>query len=95
MVRFCPRCGGPMLPVKKDSEVYLRCTRCGFEVKVDKKAAEAYRLKYQVGNEKRVRTSKATIAKRLALSPEEREMLQEYYEVFLEAFQEEEGSGEE
>ncbi len=91
MVRFCPRCGGPMVPVKKDKQVYLRCLRCGYTIMADKKATESYRIKYQVEEDKRVITSKATEAKRLALSPEEREILREYYEVFLETFQEEEG----
>lgn len=96
MVRFCPRCGGPMVPVKKKDNVYLRCLRCGYEVKSDKKAAETYRIRYKVEENKRVITSKAVEARRLGLSPEDREILQEYYEVFLETFQEEEsGSGEE
>ncbi len=83
-----------MIPVKKGNEIYLRCTRCGYEVKADKKTAESYRLKYQVEKEKRVITSKATVARKATLSPEEREILKEYYEVFLETFQEEEGGSE-
>ncbi len=93
MVRFCPRCGGPMIPVKKGNEIYLRCTRCGYEIKADKKTAQSYTLKFHVDEEKRVVTSKATEAKKAALSPEEREILREYYEVFLETFQEEESGG--
>lgn len=95
MVKFCPRCGGPMLPVKKEDGIYLKCARCGYEIKADKKTAELYRMRFQVDRGKRVLTSKATEAKKLALSPEEREILREYYEVFLETFQEEEGGGEE
>ncbi len=78
------------MPYKKGNEVYLRCIRCGYMIKADKKTLESYRLRYQVEEDKRVRTSKATEARRLALSPEEREILKEYYEVFLETFQEEE-----
>ena len=83
-----------MFPVKKGNEIYLKCSRCGYEVKADKKTAESYRIRYQVEKDKRVITSKATEARALALSPEEREILREYYEVFLETFQEEEGGTE-
>jgi DNA-directed RNA polymerase subunit M len=93
MVRFCPRCGAPMIPVKKGNEIYLKCTRCGYEIKANKKDLDSYRIKYHVEEEKRVVTSKATEARKAALSPEEREILREYYEVFLETFQEEEGGG--
>ena len=31
-MRFCPRCGGLMLPVRKEgNRVILRCNRCGYE----------------------------------------------------------------
>ncbi len=83
-----------MIPVKKGNEIYLKCIRCGYMVKADKKTAESYRLRYQVEKEKRVITSKATVARKAALTPEEREILKEYYEVFLETFQEEEGDSE-
>ncbi len=89
MVKFCPRCGGPMMPYKKGKTVYLRCIRCGYMVKADKKTLKTYQIRYQVEEDKRVHTSKATEARRLALTPEEREILKEYYEIFLETFQEE------
>ncbi len=75
----------------ENGRLILKCVRCGYEIKVDKKITNDYRLKFQVEEDKRIFTSKATEAKELGLSPEEREMLQEYYEVFLESFQEEEG----
>lgn len=96
VVKFCPRCGGPMMPVKKDNEVFFKCSRCGYEVKATKKDLEKYGLKYQVESSKRVVTAKATESKASGLTPEEREMLQEYYEIFLEEFAAEEGeAGEE
>lgn len=92
MVRFCPRCGGPMVPKGVEGDyLILKCTRCGYEVKADKKTASSYRLRFQVEADKRTVTSKAVEAKKIGLTPEEREMLQEYYEIFLESFQEESG----
>jgi DNA-directed RNA polymerase subunit M len=94
MVKFCPRCGAPMIPVKKGKEIYLKCPRCGYEMKADPKTLESYKLRYQVEKDKRVITSKPTAARKAGLTPEEREILKEYYEVFLETFQEEEGGQE-
>ena len=92
MVRFCPRCGGPMVPKKSEGDnLVLSCMRCGYEVTVSRSAINDYKLKFQVEEDKRIHTSKATEARKAGLSPEEREMLQEYYEVFLESFQEESG----
>lgn len=92
MVRFCPRCGGPLIPKGvKDKQLILKCMRCGHEVKTDKQTVNSYRLRFQVEANKRTPTSKAVEAKKISLTPEEREMLREYYEIFLESFQEEGG----
>ncbi|MEM1700272.1 MAG: DNA-directed RNA polymerase subunit M, partial [Desulfurococcaceae archaeon] len=85
MVRFCPRCGSIMYPFKKGDEVLLKCTKCGFETKAGDK--EKYSMKYQVGSSKRTVTAKVSEAKESKITPEEREMLREYYEIFLEEFE--------
>lgn len=96
MVRFCPRCGSSMLPVRKGKTLYLRCTRCGYEIKADEKDARTYGVKYEVEREKRTATARISGGGQASLSEEDREMMQEYYEVFLEAFREtEEGEEEE
>lgn len=89
VVRFCPRCGAPMIPHKnEDGSTTLECNRCGYKVVVNK-SPEDYRIRYHVGADKKIRTSKAVEARKTAMSPEEREMLREYYEIFLESLQEE------
>jgi len=89
MVRFCPVCGAPMVPKSSEGNmVILKCVRCGHEVKVEKSSTN-YKLKFQVEADKRTATSKAVEARKTGMTPEEREMLQEYYEIFLESFQEE------
>jgi len=93
VVKFCPRCGAPLVPVKKDGEIILKCNRCGYEEKAKK--GDKYDVKYQVEASKRVVTAQATEARESKLTPEEREMLREYYEVFLEELEQEEAeSGE-
>ncbi|WP_173361982.1 DNA-directed RNA polymerase subunit M [Desulfurococcus amylolyticus] len=94
VVKLCPRCGSPLMPVKKDGETVLKCNKCGYEVRTDKRR-EKYSVKYQVDASKRVVTAQATETKETKLSPEEREILSEYYEVLLEELEREEGSSEE
>ncbi|MCY0867975.1 MAG: DNA-directed RNA polymerase subunit M [Desulfurococcus sp.] len=93
MVEFCPRCGGPLVPVKKGRKIILKCNRCGYEVEV--KDRREHKVKFHVDASKRVSTAQATEAGEARLSQEEREMLREYYEVLLEELaQEEEGTEE-
>jgi len=99
LVKFCPRCGAAMMPIKKregKEEYYvLKCPRCGYEERASQKDLEKYGIKYVVDSSKRTITAKATEAKATALTPDEREMLQEYYEVLLESMREEEVEEEE
>jgi len=86
---FCPRCGSVMVPTRKDGSIYLKCSKCGYEVKGDE--SKKYNIRHQVEPSKRVLTAVASEARESGLTPEEREMLREYYEVFLEEFERSEG----
>ncbi|MEM0002442.1 MAG: DNA-directed RNA polymerase subunit M [Desulfurococcaceae archaeon] len=92
MVKFCPRCGSIMVPVKKEGKVYMKCNKCGYET-IEKE--KTYGMKYQIESTKRVATAVASEAKERKLTPEEREMLNEYYEIFLEEFEREPEESEE
>ncbi len=83
-----------MVPVKSGGKIYLQCSRCSYRIEMDKSTREKYRISYEIEEEKRVATAKATKGVKRTLTPEEREMLQEYYEVFLESFEAEEGGTE-
>ncbi len=85
-----------MVPVKdeKSGKNILKCTKCGYKVGLKNELINRYRLSQEIDFEKRVITAKATKSVKRALTPEEREMLQEYYEVFLESFETEETSSE-
>ncbi len=79
-----------MVPVKEEGKTYLKCTKCGYTMELKKEQMDKYKIRHEVEEEKHVITAKATKGVRRALTPEEREMLQEYYEVFLESFEAEE-----
>ena len=40
-VRFCPKCGGLMLPQQRDGRLVLVCTKCGYTMEAD---AESYKF---------------------------------------------------
>jgi DNA-directed RNA polymerase subunit M len=95
-VKFCPKCGGVMVPVKKGKKVVLKCTKCGYEMSIGRKEKEKYVLKEKISEKERLKTtSLVSQPSRFGLSEEEKEqMLEDYYEIALELMQEEE-SGEE
>ncbi|MET1100909.1 MAG: RNA polymerase [Pyrodictiaceae archaeon] len=97
-MKFCPRCGSLMIPVKRERDyIILRCPRCGYEEKVKLIEGE-YTLVNKPPQEERVITtlkvSKAS--KKSFRSREEWEQeREEYREVLQELLQEElEGSEE-
>ncbi len=91
-MKFCPQCHNLMVPVRKGGKYILKCRVCGYEEEIPRQVG--YVLKHQVEAEKHVKTAKVSEEKaKLFRKEEEREMLQEYYEIFLETFSEEEGSG--
>ena len=83
-----------MMPFREKEKYVLKCIKCGYQTDVPPEQVKTYRIGYEVEEEKRVVAAKATKGVRRALTPEEREMLQEYYEVFLESFETEEAGGE-
>jgi len=96
-MRFCPKCGGLMVPVKRGGKIIYKCTKCGYEMEA-KGSEKGYRVVEKVDEEERVvTTSKVSEpAKRKLRTKEEHEQeLEEYYEVALELLQEEFEGGEE
>ncbi|MCD6564035.1 MAG: hypothetical protein J7K23_09015 [Thermoproteales archaeon] len=95
MVEFCPKCGSILVPVRKKEGLFLVCKKCGYEKKASKSAG--YKKKEKISENKKnklviITSSSITSKEKLQ---EERELLQEYYEVFLETMEGEEGGGEE
>ncbi len=94
-MKFCPKCGGLMVPVRVEGKQYLQCTKCGYKEKVGKKK-EGYTITEKVDKKTKVKTT-SVISKpaSLTMSEEERQqMMEEYYEVALDLIQEEIEGGE-
>ncbi len=101
MVKFCPRCGGLMIPAAREgNKVVLRCIRCGYTEEVS--IEEAKRLGYNIAaetpkEERTITTLKVSEAKKKppkSLEEWEQER-EEYREILQELLQEEIEGGEE
>ncbi|MCC6045190.1 MAG: DNA-directed RNA polymerase subunit M [Ignisphaera sp.] len=90
-MQFCPKCGGLMMPVKKEGGVVaLRCSKCGYELLPQGKE---YTVGVQTASVDRVKTTSViSEGKKVGRKKEEIEQeKEEYYkEVFLELLHEEE-----
>jgi len=101
MVKFCPRCGGLMVPAAREGDkVVLRCIRCGYTEKIS--VDEARKLGYNIATEtpreeRTITTLKVSETKRRppkSLEEWEQER-EEYREILQELLQEEIEGGEE
>ena len=93
-MKFCPKCGGIMVPKKKKNGLYLVCSNCGYEIKVKK--SEDYKSSEKISEDKKSRVSVFEVRSSTTLTEEERQqMKEEFYEVFLETMAGEEEGGEE
>ncbi len=93
-MKFCPKCGGIMVPKREKGVSYLVCTNCGYKMKVKKE--EGYKERESISEDVRTRVAVVDVGSVRALTDEERQQLkEEYYEIFLETMAGEEDSGEE
>jgi len=90
MVEFCPKCGSVLVPEKRKNKAYLVCKKCGYSKPAGKKSG--YKFIEQIPEEKKNKTPVITeeVVEREKIE-EERELLREYYEVFLETMESEGG----
>ena len=97
-MQFCPKCGGMMVPVKKDGKSVLRCTKCGYEKEMTEKDKKAYNVTEKKDKSSKVLTTSIVSDKgerKLAEEELEQEREEYYKEVGLELLREEfEESGE-
>ncbi len=97
-MKFCPRCGGLMVPHKKQGKAFLKCTKCGYEMETTISVAKEYQLKTGVSAEAKVLTTSLISEppkRRLRRKEEYEQEREEWYEIALEIMQSEEASGEE
>ncbi len=94
-MKFCPRCGKLMVPRREKNKIVLICPQCKNTIEVTHSVEVGYRVKHEVEEEKRTKMAVVTGAER-KLTEEERQLLEDYYKVFLETYMEaEETSSEE
>ncbi len=88
-MEFCDKCGKLLIPQRRDDQIYLVCRSCSFE----KPASEVkgYKIVQPVDEGKRRKTLvvEEGLAKGKKRKEEEREQMADYYDVFLDAYQEE------
>ena len=93
-MKFCPKCGTMLVPLRKGKKLVLKCPSCGYEEK-PKKTSNDYKIEVKTESSRKVKTtsiiSEATITQ-LKKGEELEQEKEEFYEVFLELMSEEEGS---
>lgn len=91
-MKFCPKCGGVMIPTKKDGKEILKCTKCGYEMELTAKVKKEYNVKEQKDKNSRVLTTSLVSDKgerKLEEEQLEQEREEYYKEVGLELLREE------
>ncbi len=97
-MRFCPKCGGLLMPSRRGDKTILKCSKCGFEIDTSSSSSGEYRLTLPTEASSRVMTTSiVSEGKVRSRSREEIEQeKEEYYkELFLELLREEEYGSEE
>lgn len=92
-MKFCPKCGTMLMPVKEGSKTYLTCPRCGYKEVL--KESGKYKLESKTSNERRVKTTSVVSSEgeKLRKSEELEQEKENYYEIFLDLMSEEEEGG--
>lgn len=85
-MRFCPKCGGSMVPAKQGGEDVMRCMRCGYVEKATLEALSQYKSVSKPDAKVKVHSTRVVAqARRQASTKEEIEQAKDsYYELVLE-----------
>jgi len=86
-MEFCPKCGGVLTPQKVEGKSHLVCRRCGY--RKEDVGGRSYRVREEVSREKREKliVLEGARGREREKIEEERELLKEYYEIFLESME--------
>ncbi|HDO20752.1 MAG: hypothetical protein NDF53_02390 [archaeon GB-1867-097] len=92
-MEFCEKCGRMLVPERRNGKVVLVCKRCGF---VKPLHSGSYKVTYAVGESKRRKITIVSEAelKRIKKSKEEQELMEDYYKLFLDTYEQSESEGE-
>jgi DNA-directed RNA polymerase subunit M len=84
---FCPKCGGVMIPIKKNGKTILRCTKCGYEMEAPSNTVNEYKTVSKTAEKEKVLTTKTIGQEQNVDSEENKEELEQakedYYELVL------------
>ncbi len=91
-MKFCPKCGTMMVPVRKGKKTILKCPKCGYEEELHTNTKD-YKIEIKETTQKVRTTSVVSEEEEKKRTKEELEQeKEEFYEVFLDLMSEEEGS---
>ncbi|MCE4599927.1 MAG: RPA12/RPB9/RPC11 RNA polymerase family protein [Desulfurococcales archaeon] len=84
-MRFCPKCGGLMVPIKKEGKILLKCQRCGYEIEASKKEVDKYKSVSRPDETAKVVSTKVISKARRTVATEEdiEQAREDYYELVL------------
>jgi len=88
-VEFCPKCGTLLVPTSSEGKTYLVCRKCGYRKETSSK--RGYVVRGEVSGDKREKllVVEGVRSREKEKVEEEREIMKEYYEVFLESMESE------
>lgn len=88
-MEFCPKCGSLLVPTSSEGKTFLICRKCGYKKEVTSK--RGYMVRGEVSNDKREKllVIEGVRSREKEKVEEEREMMKELYEVFLESMESE------
>ncbi|WP_170166191.1 zf-TFIIB domain-containing protein [Sulfodiicoccus acidiphilus] len=82
-MKFCPKCGGAMVPVKRDGKELLRCTKCKYEEEMKKESKKEYVVTETKNKSEKVLTT-SLVSDKSGRKREEEELEQEREEYYRE-----------
>jgi DNA-directed RNA polymerase subunit M len=89
-VEFCPKCGSLLVPVSSEGKTYLVCRKCGYKKEASSKKGYMVRGEVTEDKKEKLLVVEGIRNREKEKIEEEREIIKEYYEVFLESMESEE-----
>jgi len=89
-VEFCPRCGSLLVPVSSEGKTILACRKCGYKKEIVSKKGYIVRGEVTENKKEKLLVVEGIKSREKEKIEEEREIVREYYEIFLESMESEE-----
>lgn len=89
-MEFCPKCGSLLVPVSSGGKTYLICRKCGYKKEIVSKRGYMVRGEVTEDKKEKLLVIEGIKNREKEKIEEEREIIKEYYEIFLESMESEE-----